>query len=189
MKQIHILFSAFSFLFLSSFSSIKEEYSLTIEVENLRNSKGVLQVALYNKEGSIPDEIFKKYYRLEKAKIVNGKSEITFENLPKGKYAVNILHDENNNSKIDKGLILPKEGIGFSNYSSIGLTNRPNFKKASFDLFQDKEIKVKVIYYVSQARMKAHLQAAQVQAQTKACKRAFTFPTLTKLNKKNFLPF
>ena len=146
MKQIHILFSAFSFLFLSSFSSIKEEYSLTIEVENLRNSKGVLQVALYNKEGSIPDEIFKKYYRLEKAKIVNGKSEITFENLPKGKYAVNILHDENNNSKIDKGLILPKEGIGFSNYSSIGLTNRPYFKKASFDLFQDKEIKVKVIY-------------------------------------------
>ena len=42
--------------------------------------------------------------------------------------------------------ILPKEGIGFSYYSSIGLTNRPNFKKASFDLFQDKEIKVKVIY-------------------------------------------
>src|SRR5690606_25922873 len=37
--------------------------------------------------------------QLEKAKIVNGKSEITFKNLPKGKYAVNILHDENNNSK------------------------------------------------------------------------------------------
>jgi len=37
--------------------------------------------------------------------------------------------------------------------------------------------------------MKAHLQAAQVQAQTKACKRAFTFPTQTKLNKKNLLPF
>jgi uncharacterized protein (DUF2141 family) len=56
------------------------------------------------------------------------------------------LHDENSNGKIDKGLILPKEGIGFSNYSSIGLTNRPNFKKASFELTQNKTIKVKVIY-------------------------------------------
>ncbi|MFN8230695.1 MAG: DUF2141 domain-containing protein [Bacteroidia bacterium] len=146
MKQILVLFSVFSFLFLSSFSNTKEEYNLTIEVENLRNSKGVLQVALYNKDGSIPDENYKNYFKIETAQIANGKSKITFKNLPKGKYAVNILHDENNNGKIDKGLILPKEGIGFSNYSSIGLTNRPNFKKASFDLFQDKEIKVKVIY-------------------------------------------
>jgi len=84
--------------------------------------------------------------QLEKAKIVNGKSEITFKNLPKGKYAVNILHDENNNSKIDKGLILPKEGIGFSNYQTIGLRNRPNFSKASFELNADKTVEVKVIY-------------------------------------------
>ena len=62
MKQILILFSVFSFLFLSSFSKTKEEYSLTIVVENLRNSKGVLQVALYNKDGSIPDEQYKNYF-------------------------------------------------------------------------------------------------------------------------------
>ncbi|OJV48576.1 MAG: hypothetical protein BGO40_04920 [Chryseobacterium sp. 39-10] len=134
------------FFFCSFSENQAKTNTLTVKVENLRNSKGVVQFALYKKDNSIPDEDYKKYYQLEKAKIVNGKSEITFKNLPKGKYAVNILHDENNNSKIDKGLILPKEGIGFSNYSSIGLTNRPNFKKASFDLFQDKEIKVKVIY-------------------------------------------
>lgn len=146
MKQILILFSVFSILFLSSFSKTKEEYSLTIVVENLRNSKGVLQVALYNKDGSIPDEQYKNYYKIQTTNIESGNAEITIKNLPKGKYAINILHDENKNCKIDKGLILPKEGIGFSNYSSIGLTNRPNFKKASFDLFQDKKIKVKVIY-------------------------------------------
>lgn len=133
--------------FLCSFSeSQSKTYSLTVKVEKLQNSKGVIQFVLYNKDGSIPDEDYKNYYRLEKVQIVNGKSEIAFKNLPKGKYAVNILHDENNNSKIDKGFILPKEGIGFSNYSSIGLTNRPNFKKASFELNQNKTIKVKVIY-------------------------------------------
>ncbi|HMX86067.1 MAG TPA: DUF2141 domain-containing protein, partial [Saprospiraceae bacterium] len=105
-----------------------------------------VQITLYNKDGSIPDEHYKNYFKMEKASIINGKSQCTFSNLPKGNYAVNILHDENNNGKIDKGLILPKEGIGFSNYSSIGLTNRPNFKKANFELAQNKTIKVKVIY-------------------------------------------
>ncbi|MDV2466331.1 DUF2141 domain-containing protein [Elizabethkingia anophelis] len=133
--------------FLCSFSENQAEtYTLTVKVENLRNSKGVVQFALYNKDNSIPDEDYKKYYRLEKAKIVNGKSEITFKSLPQGRYAVNILHDENNNGKIDKGLLLPKEGIGFSNYQSIGLRNRPNFSKASFELNADKTIDVTVIY-------------------------------------------
>ncbi len=133
--------------FLCSFSENQAEtYILTVKVENLRNSKGVVQFALYNKDNSIPDEDYKKYYRLEKAKIVNGKSEITFKSLPQGKYAVNILHDENNNGKIDKGLLLPKEGIGFSNYQSIGLRNRPNFSKASFLLNADKTISVRIIY-------------------------------------------
>ena len=133
--------------FLCSFSENQAEtYTLTVKVENLRNSKGVVQFALYNKDKSIPDEDYKKYYRLEKAKIVNGKSEITFKSLPQGRYAVNILHDENNNGKIDKGLLLPKEGIGFSNYQSIGLRNRPNFSKASFELNADKTIDVTVIY-------------------------------------------
>src|SRR5690606_28009841 len=128
-------------------------YTLTVKVENLRNSKGVVQFALYNKDNSIPDEDYKKYYRLEKAKIVNGKSEITFKSLPQGKYAVNILHDENNNGKIDKGLLLPKEGIGFSNYQSIGLRNKPNFSKASFELNADKTIDVTVIYMSTELQL------------------------------------
>ncbi len=123
-----------------------DTYSLTIKVKNLRNSKGVVQFALYNKDGSIPDEDYENYYKIVKGEIVNGSSSITFKNIPLGKYAVNILHDENKNGKIDKGLILPKEGIGFSNFQSIGLTNRPNFSKASFELKENKSISVKVIY-------------------------------------------
>ena len=120
--------------------------SLTIEVKNLRNEKGVVQFALYNKDDSIPDEDYENYYKIVKGEIVNGSSTITIENIPSGKYAVNILHDENKNGKIDKGFILPIEGIGFSNFRSIGLTNRPNFSKASFELKENKSINVKVIY-------------------------------------------
>ena len=123
-----------------------ETYSLTIKVNDLRNSEGIVQFALYNKEGSIPDEKYKKYFKKDIAVINGNTASITFHDLPKGKYAINILHDENKNGKIDKKFILPKEGVGFSNYRSIGFTNRPNFSKASFELNSDMEIEVKVIY-------------------------------------------
>lgn len=123
-----------------------ERYSLTIEVDGLRNSKGLVKIALYNKENSIPDEHFENYYKIENVAINKNIANFTFLNLPIGKYAISVLHDENSNGKIDKGIVLPKEGVGFSNYSSIGIGNKPNFKKASFELEQNKIIKVKVIY-------------------------------------------
>ncbi|MCB0536417.1 DUF2141 domain-containing protein [Lacihabitans sp. LS3-19] len=148
MKTAIIKLIAFALtLTLYSFVNLNAHtYSLTIKVNNLRNSKGVVQFALYNQDGSIPDEDYENYYKILKEEIVNGSSTITFKNSPSGKYAVNILHDENKNGKIDKGFILPIEGIGFSNFQSIGLTNRPNFSKASFELKENKSISVKVIY-------------------------------------------
>lgn len=148
MKQL-ILFGlvGISILTLSSFNYQKEEtYSLTVEVKDLHNSKGIVQFALYNKDGTIPDEHYRKYCKILKGKIQNGSSKATFSNLPVGKYAVNILHDEDENGEIKKGFILPIEGIGFSNFQSIGLTNRPNFTKASFELKENRTINVKVIY-------------------------------------------
>jgi len=134
-------------LMLSSFISQKQETcSLTIDVSELRNSEGTVQFALYNREDALPDEHYKKYFKKLTGKIVNGASTVTFENLPEGKYAVNILHDENNDGKIKKGIILPKEGIGFSNFQSIGFSNRPSFSKASFSVLNDKKIKVNIIY-------------------------------------------
>ena len=58
------------------------------------------------------------------------------------------MHDENKNEKIDKKFMLPipKEGVGFSNYESIGLSNRPNFTKASFLVKSNMEKVIKIIY-------------------------------------------
>lgn len=136
------------FLFLNSFHKKETtNYSLTVSVKHLKNSDGVVQYALYNSTNGIPDEHYNKYYRKGTAKISNKASEITFENLPAGTYAVNILHDEDVNGKIKKGLVLPKEGIGFSNYQTINITNRPKFSKASFNLTENKKINVKIIYF------------------------------------------
>jgi len=84
-----------------------ETFSLTVKVDGLRNSEGSVQFALYNKDGSIPDQQYKKYYRKQTVKIDNGSAYVAFKDLPEGRYAVNVLHDENMNGKIDKGFIVP----------------------------------------------------------------------------------
>lgn len=82
-----------------SFTTIEEDYSLTVKVKDLQNSKGVVQFSIYNKDKTIPDEHYKKFYLQKTAVIKNGASSITFFHLPKGEYAINILHDENKNKK------------------------------------------------------------------------------------------
>ena len=145
---IKILLSFLTVFMLSSFSIQKQEtFLLTVDVSELRNSKGTVQFALYNREDAFPDDHYKKYFKKLTGMIVNGSSSVTFENLPEGRYAVNILHDENNDGRIKKGIILPKEGIGFSNFKSIGLSNKPTFSKASFNVPVDKNIKVNIIYF------------------------------------------
>ncbi len=123
-----------------------DKFTLTVTATGLHNSKGRVQFALYNKDGTIPDQHYKKYYKKKTAPIKNGSATTVFKNLPKGRYAVNILHDENSNGKIDKRFIKPIEGIGFTNYTSIGLTNRPKFSKASFMLTSNTKKQIKIIY-------------------------------------------
>ena len=128
-------------LFLLSLQSIlfAKNISLNVEVEGLKGEQGDLIVALYNKDGSIPDEKLNKYFKKKVVPLSQLSKGIKFENLPEGRYAVIVIHDENKNGKIDKGLILPKEGVGFSNFKSISILNKPDFQKASFSLY-DKDL-------------------------------------------------
>ncbi len=121
--------------------------SITITVNELRNLNGVVQFSLYNKEGTVPDEHFTQYLAQQVESIKDNSSTTTFKNLPLGSYAINILHDENEDGKIDKGFMLPTEGVGFSNYSTINLFNQPNFDDASIQLKTDTNITIKVIYF------------------------------------------
>ena len=143
MKKILLLLTAFFFqstLFAST-------YSLNVKVDNLKNKKGDLIVLLYNKVGSIPDEKLTKFFKKKTIPLNSTSAEVTFDDLSKGDYAVVVVHDENKDHKIDKGLFLPKEGVGFSNFKSISPLNKPNFKRASFLLDKDLTKQIKVIYF------------------------------------------
>ena len=126
--------------------STKKGYSLRVTADNFRNSKGVAQFAIYNRDGTIPDEKLKRYFKKEVSQIHDGKSSVTFKNLPRGNYAITVHHDENSNGEIDKIFFYPKEGFGISNFMEISLSNRPDFSKACFELKEDAAKKIKLIY-------------------------------------------
>ena len=108
--------------------------SVTIEVTNLRSNTGTVLVALYDKADKFPHDAANNAVGRKKAPIVNKTASVTFTNLPPGKYAVALLHDENNNMRMDFNLVhMPKEGYGFSN-NAKGRMGPPDFNKAAFDL-------------------------------------------------------
>ena len=62
---------------------------------------------------------------------MNGGALIVSYAVKPGTYGIAILDDENNNQKMDYGLLLPKEGFGFSDYYHTGMS-QPDFRKFSF---------------------------------------------------------
>jgi len=97
--------------------------SVTVPVYTVRNSSGVVFVALYERHNWLEPG---RYLAAKKVPARAGTIAARFDNLPRGKYAVAVWHDENSNSRVDTNAIgLPKEGYGFSRVTPL--------KKPKFD--------------------------------------------------------
>lgn len=146
MKETLSIVIVFLASFLLSSFSINKTYDLQVKIKELQNSKGEVIVMIYNKDGSIPDKTFTHYWKKTHVIIKNNEAFAVFEDIPAGRYAINIFHDENLNGALDKGFLLPKEGFGLSNFKSVNLFNKPNFKRASFIFKKDTTVEIKTIY-------------------------------------------
>ncbi len=122
--------------------------TVTVEVTNLRSNKGYVLVSLYDTPDAFPKN-GEKAVGKGKVTITGGKATISFKNMPQGKYAAAILHDENDNLKMDLNSVgLPQEGYGFSN-NAKGLFGPPSFSKAAFTLNGPvKNISIKASYFM-----------------------------------------
>ena len=137
------------FLMLLSFMSVQgksfsQETRQVVKITNLKKIKGRLNIGWY-KEAITFTENDKTIYR-EKIE-VNDQTEISvlFKNIPKGKYAIAVFLDENNNHKLDKNFLgIPKEKYGFSN-NIIPTFRAATFEESSFELKQpETEIIIKL---------------------------------------------
>lgn len=104
--------------------------SLFVEIAGLRNSNGYLLLALFNTADGFPDNREKAYRKL-RVKAEQGTMKLEIKDLPAGTYAFGVVHDENDNQKLDKGLFgIPKEGFCFSR-QAMGTAGPPAFDAAS----------------------------------------------------------
>lgn len=123
--------------FFSSFFQSKD-FDLTVELKGLDSKKGNIRIALYREGDSFPS-VTKNY----KNKVQEASStEIVFKNLPSNTYAFAVYHDENANGVLDKNMFgVPTEKYAFSN-NARETFSAPSFKSASFELNQDKKVKI-----------------------------------------------
>ena len=103
-----------------------------VKILNIRNSIGTVACALFESPAGFPVEYLHSATNVMVIKIRKSQARCDFEDIPPGKYAMAVIHDENMNGKLDTNWLgIPTEGYGFSN-DAKGLLGAPSFSAASF---------------------------------------------------------
>lgn len=120
---------------LAAFSAATAQASqLTVEITDLRTEKGAVMVALIDSAAGWNDG--SKAIARRKLTPEGDKLTLAFDDLKPGQYAVQVMHDENGNGKLDTNFIgMPTEGYGFSNNPQV--MRRPTYDEARFELGAD----------------------------------------------------
>ncbi len=107
-----------------------------VHVHGIRNSEGTVKAVLYGPE---PETFLVKGKKTDKERepAEAGSMTLCVAALEKGKYAVVVYHDENDNHKFDRNWIgMPTEGYGVSNDPDLFFIP-PNFEEAAFGVMED----------------------------------------------------
>lgn len=87
--------------------------ALAVKFEGLRSAKGMIRACLTR-----DPKLFLHCERdpaAFKASVAAGPhAHMDFANVPPGDYVLMVMHDENNNNKVDTFVGIPREGVGFS---------------------------------------------------------------------------
>jgi uncharacterized protein (DUF2141 family) len=99
------------FVHLLAASAQQATSTLEVDVDGLRNSRGVIQACLTQDRASFPD--CGADPRAIRQTIKVSSPRLVFRT-PPGNYAITLFHDENANDRLDTLFGIPKEGFGFS---------------------------------------------------------------------------
>jgi len=127
MKSIKILFLA-----LSTLTPLAAQAdSLELKIQVIKSAKGKVRIAVYDNESAYTED----GKPVAVAELKAQTPSIYFKTeLPPGLYAVKLMHDIDDNKKLNVNLVgIPKEPYGFSN-NTTGRFGPPKWKAASFKL-------------------------------------------------------
>jgi len=130
---------------MSSSANAALNSSLTVEINGLKNQKGTLCFSLFSNGQGFPSQseraIASRCMAAKEASI-----SATFEQLAPGNYAVAVIHDANDDGKLNTGFLgIPKEGFGFSRNPKIGM-GAPSFQDTAILVAGESTIQIDLNY-------------------------------------------
>jgi uncharacterized protein (DUF2141 family) len=118
-------------------ASLPGGVDVSATVTGLRSDKGQVLACLTAKAAAFP-----KCEKDPVARLLivpaDKQVELDFGPVPSGDYAIALIHDENANGRLDKRLMMPREGFGFSRNAPVGF-GPPSFGTAAFSVGPDPE--------------------------------------------------
>lgn len=107
---------------------------LAIDLSGIRVAEGHLMVSLVDASAGWNDQA--PPVQATRVPAVQGATRIVFEDVAPGTYGVMVLHDQNDNGKLDTNLVgMPIEGYGFSNNPRV--MRKPTWEEARFEMAAD----------------------------------------------------
>lgn len=120
---------------------VLSQHAISVEASNFINNDGVVYFFLFSEEQELSFD--SPHVARLSSKVVKGKSTVVFKNIPKGKYAIMVFHDEDNNGEMRHYFFgPPKEGVGASNNPK----GHPKIEEALFLLSQDISLVIEMKY-------------------------------------------
>lgn len=111
-------------------STVANAHNLIVVVENVASEKGMIVASLCDKHSFLKDCAMQASAKPTSST----KTELRFENVPDGTYALMVIHDENDNRKLDRDALgIPTEGYAFSR-NARGRRGPPTFEDAAFEV-------------------------------------------------------
>lgn len=108
-----------------SAASLATAATLEVEITDIRSSEGQLMVAVHASAEGWDGKAAPVAAQLHAPS--GERALLSFEGLAPGSYAVQVMHDQNGNGKLDANFMgMPIEGYGFSNNPEV-------MRKATFD--------------------------------------------------------
>ncbi len=104
-----------------------------VTILDIRNSTGKVACALFESPEGFPKEFVKSATNIAMLRIQDTRARCHFLDIPPGRYALAVIHDENLDGKLATNWLgAPTEGYGFSNDVTATLS-APSFEDARFE--------------------------------------------------------
>lgn len=121
------------FLLVSNLVLAQEKGVIIVKMSGFSSSEGMATIQLHNIPEAYPT-IPEKAFKTISVKITKRLAEAVFENIPYGKYAISVYHDEDGDGELDTNFIgIPSEDVAASN-GAKGSFGPPSFQEAAFDV-------------------------------------------------------